>query len=95
MRTCKIVTLLLRIALEPVPLSVVYAHLPEQQSEEQREEALLTRSDLWKTLFRGGYMVGKLTRSLSGAHVSPSPTDCSHHITAVLACRRQVLLIPH
>lgn len=53
-----------------VPCSAVYTQLPEQQSEEQREEALLTRSDLWKTLFRGGYMVGKLTRSLSGAHVS-------------------------
>ena len=50
---------------------VVYTKLPEQQREEQREEMLLTRSDLWKTLFRGGYMVGKLTRSLSGAHVSP------------------------
>jgi hypothetical protein len=37
----------------------------EQQTQEQREEALLTRSDLWRTLFRGGYMLGKLTRSLS------------------------------
>ena len=49
----------------------MYTELPEQQREEQKEEMLLTRSDLWKTLFRGGYMVGKLTRSLSGAHVSP------------------------
>lgn len=61
---------------------VVYAQLPEQQTEEQKEELLLTRSDLWRTLFRGGYMAGKkLIRSLSGAHVSsPSLTlsDCDH-----------------
>lgn len=47
----------------------VWIKPPEKQTEEQREEALLTRSDLWRTLFRGGYMPGKLTRSLSGAHV--------------------------
>ena len=28
------------------------------------------RSELWTTLFRGGYMVGKLQRSLSGKFVS-------------------------
>jgi hypothetical protein len=27
------------------------------------------RSELWTTLFRGGYMVGKLQRSLSGKFV--------------------------
>lgn len=76
--------------------STVYTHLPEQQSEEQREEALLTRSDLWKTLFRGGYkMVGKLIRSLSGAHVSLSSTDSVHCIAAVLTPRPPVLLIHH
>lgn len=37
--------------------------------EEQRRDELLVNSDLWKTLFRGGYMTGKLTRSLSGAYV--------------------------
>ena len=63
--------------------AAVYVQMPERLSEEQREEALLTRSDLWKTLFRGGYMVGKLTRSISGAHVSqpakfvPMTTACS------------------
>ena len=41
-----------------------------QKTDEQKEEELLVHSDLWKTLFRGGYMVGKLTRSLSGAYVS-------------------------
>ena len=42
----------------------------KEREEEKREEALLTTSDLWRTLFRGGYMLRKLTRSLSGAHVS-------------------------
>lgn len=37
--------------------------------EEQQKDELLVNSDLWKTLFRGGYMIGKLTRSLSGAYV--------------------------
>ncbi|XP_077868975.1 zinc finger ZZ-type and EF-hand domain-containing protein 1-like [Saccoglossus kowalevskii] len=30
------------------------------------DELSLLRSDIWSTLFRGGYMVGKITRSLSG-----------------------------
>jgi hypothetical protein len=47
----------------------------EKQKEEQTEEALLTRSDLWRTLFRGGYMLGKLTRSLSEAHTASPATS--------------------
>ena len=39
------------------------------KSEAQKVEESLVHSNLWKTLFRGGYMVGKLTRSLSGAYV--------------------------
>lgn len=39
----------------------------EKKSDEQKEEEVVVHSDLWKTLFRGGYMVGRLTRSLSGA----------------------------
>lgn len=39
-------------------------------AEEMKQDELLVNSDLWKTLFRGGYMIGKLTRSLSGAYVS-------------------------
>ena len=49
------------------PVGTQYA---EGQSEEQREEEQLVHSDLWKTVFRGGYMVSKFTRSLSGAFVS-------------------------
>ena len=30
----------------------------------------ILRSELWTTLFRGGYMIGKLQRSLSGRYVS-------------------------
>ena len=33
--------------------------------EESAEQDVL-RSELWTTLFRGGYMIGKLERSLSG-----------------------------
>ncbi|KAI8488214.1 Zinc finger ZZ-type and EF-hand domain-containing protein 1 [Branchiostoma belcheri] len=40
------------------------------------EENLLQRNELWGTLFRGGYLVGRLTRSLSGLHTSqPATTD--------------------
>jgi hypothetical protein len=66
--------LLGQLASAGLSMKTMYTELPEQQSEEQREELLLTRSDLWKTLFRGGYRVGKLTRSLSGAHTA-SPAD--------------------
>ena len=38
--------------------------------EERKEMDALLRSDLWKTLLRGGFQIGKLTRSLSGAYVS-------------------------
>ena len=37
-------------------------------TEEAKEEEKLVHSDIWKTLFRGGSMVSKLTRSLSGAY---------------------------
>ena len=40
------------------------------KSDEEKEEESFVDSDLWKTLFRGGYLVGRLTRSLSGAYVS-------------------------
>ena len=39
------------------------------KEEERKEEEALLKSDLWTTLFRGGFLVGKLTRSLSEAHV--------------------------
>ncbi len=42
----------------------------KKEEEDQQQDELLVNSDLWKTLFRGGCMIGKLTRSLSGAYVS-------------------------
>lgn len=42
---------------------------PDPEKLEEDPEATLLKSDLWTTLFRGGYMVGKLQRSLSGKHV--------------------------
>ncbi|XP_077980047.1 zinc finger ZZ-type and EF-hand domain-containing protein 1-like [Glandiceps talaboti] len=46
-----------------------------KSTEDQEEaESSLLRSDIWSTLFRGGYMVGKLTRSLSGNFMT-NPSD--------------------
>ena len=61
----------------------VCVQMPERLSEEKQEEALLMRSDLWKNLFRGGYITGKNTRSLSGTYVSLSTK--SHPRTACSA----------
>ena len=46
--------------------------LPKAHSTDAAEEAEsdLFKSELWTTLFRGGYKIGKLQRSLSGKHVS-------------------------
>ncbi|XP_035685693.1 zinc finger ZZ-type and EF-hand domain-containing protein 1-like [Branchiostoma floridae] len=50
------------------------AQVVDKDSKE--EENLLQRNELWGTLFRGGYLVGRLTRSLSGLHTSqPATTD--------------------
>ncbi len=43
--------------------------LPVKRTEEEKAEEAVVHSSLWKSLLRGGYMVGKLTRSLSGAYV--------------------------
>ena len=48
----------------PVP-----RHDALMEMEEAAEQDVL-RSQLWATLFRGGFMVGKLQRSLSGRYVS-------------------------
>ena len=45
----------------------------DNKSKQDNEE-ILVRSDVWKTLFRGGYQINKLTRSLSGAH-STMPSE--------------------
>jgi len=48
----------------------------------QDEEEILVRSDVWKTLFRGGYQMSKLTRSLSGAHSTmPSESRLNDYLT--------------
>ena len=47
----------------------IWRALPGKKvTEEAKEEEKLVHSDIWKTLFRGGSMVSKLTRSLSGAY---------------------------
>eukprot|EP00111_Clytia_hemisphaerica_P007029 TCONS_00020380-protein len=46
----------------------------DSDTEEKEDERALLHSELWGSLFRGGYMVGKLERSLSGFHRT-SPAD--------------------
>lgn len=43
---------------------------PTLSNVDNEEETKLLQSEIWTTLFRGGYMTGKLQRSLSGHHVS-------------------------
>lgn len=43
---------------------------PTLSNGDSEEETKLLHSEIWTTLFRGGYMTGKLQRSLSGHHVS-------------------------
>ena len=51
-------------------------HTPSVEEEthvgdkKKRQRESLVNSKIWKTLFRGGCMVGKLTHSISGAYVS-------------------------
>ena len=54
--------------------TMCYIVLPRDQLMELEEAAEqdILRSELWTTLFRGGYMIGKLQRSLSGRYVSRS-----------------------
>ena len=48
----------------------------------QEKEDILVRSEVWKTLFRGGYQINKLTRSLSGAHSTmPSESRLNDYLT--------------
>ena len=44
----------------------------------------LLKSDLWTTLFRGGYRVGKLQRSLSGKHVATEDSEVSGFLLSLL-----------
>lgn len=53
---------------------------PLVNAEESAEQDVL-RSELWTTLFRGGYMVGKIQRSLSGKFVTE---DAGGHVLEFL-----------
>ena len=56
---CWAISFVFSILASPTPSNVV-----------NEEETKLLHSEIWTTLFRGGYMTGKLQRSLSGHHVS-------------------------
>lgn len=45
---------------------------PTPSNVDNEEETKLLHSEIWTTLFRGGYMTGKLQRTLSGHHVTTS-----------------------
>ncbi|XP_068674922.1 zinc finger ZZ-type and EF-hand domain-containing protein 1-like [Montipora foliosa] len=45
---------------------------PTTSNVDNEEETKLLQSEIWTILFRGGYMTGKLQRSLSGHHATTS-----------------------
>nr|XP_047143287.1 zinc finger ZZ-type and EF-hand domain-containing protein 1 [Hydra vulgaris] len=49
--------------------------LNSSEENDNNEEQALLHSKLWASLFRGGYLIGKLERSLSGFHQN-NPSDC-------------------
>ena len=53
-----------------IDLCTSVAPKPQPFEKEEDSGIELLSSDLWTTLFRGGYKVSKLQRSLSGKHVS-------------------------
>ena len=57
--------------------------LPNTNDQSDTENELL-KSDLWTTLFRGGYRVGKLQRSLSGKHVATEDSEVSGFLLSLL-----------
>ena len=57
--------------------------LPYTTAQNDTENDLL-KSDLWTTLFRGGYRVGKLQRSLSGKHVAAEDSEVSGFLLSLL-----------
>ncbi|XP_078346247.1 zinc finger ZZ-type and EF-hand domain-containing protein 1-like isoform X2 [Oculina patagonica] len=51
---------------------------PTLSNVDNEEEIKLLQSEIWTTLFRGGYVTGKLQRSLSGHHATTgSPVESS------------------
>ncbi|XP_020615974.1 zinc finger ZZ-type and EF-hand domain-containing protein 1-like isoform X2 [Orbicella faveolata] len=51
---------------------------PTVTNVDNEEETKLLQSEIWTTLFRGGYMTGKLQRSLSGYHATTgTPVESS------------------
>ncbi|XP_048575305.1 zinc finger ZZ-type and EF-hand domain-containing protein 1 isoform X2 [Nematostella vectensis] len=49
------------------------ASLPPSTKEGEEDDSKLLHSEIWTTLFRGGYMTEKLQRSLSGHHSTSPP----------------------
>lgn len=45
-------------------------HMPITDEKEEQAVKALLHSDLWKTLFRGGYQEDSNVKAISGVHVS-------------------------
>ena len=60
---------------------------PKLSNLDNEEETKLLHSEIWTTLFRGGYITGKLQRSLSGYHVS------EHSLSLLKSYKNSVLLL--
>ena len=52
----------------------------DTHEKKKKDEQALLKSDLWRTVFRGGVIVGKLARSLSGAFVSHLTVIVPSHV---------------
>ncbi|KAK3717323.1 hypothetical protein QZH41_011553, partial [Actinostola sp. cb2023] len=53
------------------------ASLPPSTNDGEEDDVKLLHSEIWTTLFRGGYMTVKLQRSLSGHHSTSPPQESS------------------
>ena len=80
--------------LSSPPPSLARHQVASLKSEARKVEENLVHSNLWKTLFRGGYMVGKLTRSLSGAYVCQSHQLVLHETHWLVQWEALILSLP-
>lgn len=56
----------------------------DSAKDSKQLEADLLKSDLWTTVFRGGYVVKQLERSFSGRHVCCLTALHQHHLYVFL-----------
>eukprot|EP00731_Ephydatia_muelleri_P019637 Em0012g462a len=60
-----------------VTLSTKSLHMPITDEKEEKAVKALLHSDLWKTLFRGGYQEDSNVKAISGVHITSSNSSVS------------------